>query len=158
MQGHQAENPKNPLKFQAFPSIDPDPKKHPQRPQHRPLEAPKIDKKLLPNPFWNQHRKLKPKITENRSLGTSKTVLPLQREHNFHKIEAIRKSTKNHPERVPEMVPKSYKMHVWEPWKMQAENVYQNLRNLIPEWSQHGSPVGPKIIRKECLGALENAS
>ena len=100
---------------------------------------------------------MNPKITEIRPLGASKTVLPLQREHNFHKIEAIRKSSKNHPERVPEMVSKSYKMHVWEPWKMQAENVYPNIRNLIPKWSQHGSQVGPKIHEKlipEPLGSL----
>ena len=100
---------------------------------------------------------MNPKITEHRPLGTSKTVLSLQREHNFHKIEAIRKSTKNHPERVPEMVPKSYKMHVWEPWKMQAEKVYPNLRKVIPKWSQHGSQVGPQILQKlilEPLGSL----
>ena len=94
---------------------------------------------------------------EIRPLGTRKTVLPLQREHNFHKIKVIRKSTKNHPEKVPEMVPKSSKKHVWEPWKMQAENAYPNLRNLIPKWSQHGSQVGPQIPPKlipEPLGSL----
>ena len=100
---------------------------------------------------------MNPKITEIRSLGTSKTVLPLQREHNFHKIMVIRKSTKNHPEKVPEIVPKSPKKHVWEPWKMQAEKVYPNLRKVIPKWSQHGPQMGPKILKKlipEPLGSL----
>ena len=87
----------------------------------------------------------------------SKAVLPLGREPNFHKIKVIRTSAKNHPVKVTEIVPKSSKKHVWEPWKMQAEKVYPNLRNLIPKWPQHGSQMGPRILQKmipEPLGSL----
>ena len=39
-------------------------------------------------------------------------------------MKAIRKSSKNHSEKIPEMVPKSSKKHVCQPWKMQAENKF----------------------------------
>ena len=48
---------------------------------------------------------MNPKIIETRPLGTRKTVLPLQREHNFHKIKVIRKSSQNDLQKLPKMEP-----------------------------------------------------
>ena len=106
-------------------------KMHPPRPQNRPLKTSRIDEKSLPNCLQNQHRQINQQISKIQPLRTLKTVLPLKGEHNFHKIEVIRKSAKKTSRKGAKKCPQiNITNHVREPWEMQAENMCSNLRQI----------------------------
>ena len=89
---------------------------------------------------------MNPKIIELRPLGTWKTVLPLQREHNFHKIKVIRKSFQNDLQKPPKMEPPGTPNHIKSRKNEYSKKHWKTALRKVGSWS-HFDPKKGLVFR-----------